>query len=400
MVAAALPLLAVLAFSFGGYVENRSLFYPREGETDGTQYVNESFARLESAATLPGSFRLFAGVDAQIDTHHQVEHGLRISWDDRGTRRPALAVRTLFVRYARGPVRLEAGKQVVRWGVMSLFSPTDRFASRDYLSPSGSDYLGVWSARAVVDKGEHSLELLYLPRFTPSRMPLTDQRWVVAPGGLPVSRFRLTGTRFPGGPQFGVRYHRVQSQVEYSVSLAEGYYHLPTLPYQLRPLAFAIDYQRIYPKFRMAGGDVTVAWRGLLWKGESAYLTSPRYADNTLRYAIEAEKYVDDWHFTGGFVGEHITKDRGFVEVDIARALGNGFTAEATWTPSLKQVLSMHWYVEPTGDALLARIEYSRSLTPALRATAGWNWIQGEKGSTVGQYNRDSYFSLVFRYSF
>lgn len=387
--------------SFGGYVENRSLYYPRQATTDSTQYVNESFARLEAGLRMPAGFRVFAGLDTQIDTHDQVERSGRLSWDDRTFHRPALAVRTLVVRYARGPFHLDLGKQVVRWGVMSLISPTDRFAPRDYLSPSGSDYLGVWAARAVFDTGSHSLELLYLPRFTPSRLPLAGGRWAVAPAGLPPSIFRLTDVRYPGGPQFGIRYHRVQSAVEYSVCLAEGFHHVATLPYKIKLLAGVVEYQRVYPKFRMVGGDVTLAWRGLLWKAESAYLTAPSgYATERWTYAAEVEKLFDEWQISAGYFGDHAADARGFVTLDVDHTLADAFTGRVAWAQSSKQVLSLQWYVRPDPAAWLARIEYSRSLTPPLRATVAWNWIQGEQGSTIGRYERNSYLSVQFRYSF
>ncbi len=387
--------------TYRGYLENRTLLYPREAENDPAHLVNETLLRFEGEVRLPAGLRLLAGFDSQIDTHHQAQRKWQLSWDDRTLQSPAFAVRTLMLRYARGPFRLEAGKQVVRWGVIDLFPPSDRFAPVDLLSPSGADYLGVYAARAVVDTGPHSLELLYLPRFTPTRLPLAGQRWVITPPGLPASRLRLTDTRYPGGPQFGVRYHRVEPAAEYSVSYAEGFNHFPSLPYRLNLGAGTIDYQRVYPKFRSVGADVTAAWQGLLWKAESAYSASPPdFADDVWTYAFQVEKLAGPWQIAAGYAGEHVTKERDNVSVEVDRALRDAFAGRVAWAPSLKHSASADWYFRPDPWAWIARIQYDRRLYSTLRLAAAWNWIAGERDSTIGRYGRNSYFSLQLRYSF
>ena len=50
-----------------------------------------------------------------------------------------------------------------------------------------NDFLAVTAARLTYERGSETLDLVYAPRFTPSRIPLVSQRWVVLPEGLPLN---------------------------------------------------------------------------------------------------------------------------------------------------------------------------------------------------------------------
>ena len=384
-----------------GFLENRTLFYPHEGQTDDTQSIDELFLRYEATFRLSDSWLVVGGVDAQADTHDQVERSWHVSWDDRGLSRPALALRTASLQYTHGPFRIEAGKQILHWGVMDLLPTTDRFAPRDYLSPSGSDYLGLWAVRAVLDTGPRSLELIYSPRFTPSRAPLQDQRWLMLPALSPLFTYRFRGVEYPGGPQLGARYHQVRSPFEYSLCFYEGFDSLPALPSQTNFIRRIVDYRAIYPKIRMLGADFTLPWRGLLWKAESSYVMSPSpYSHNVWTYAVEAEKAWNRLQLSAGYVGEFVTDDRSFTAVPIDRALRKSFHGAVNYALTPRQTLSAEWYLRQSASAFITRAVYARKLIGPLQASLGWNWIAGEKDDPIGRYYVDSFLSLQFRYSF
>jgi hypothetical protein len=379
-----------------GFLENRTLLYPQPGRSDRTQAVDELFLRYESTFRLSDSWLVIGGVDAQTDTHNQVERSWHLSWDDRGLSRPAFALRTASLRYTRGPFRVEAGKQILHWGVMDLFPPTDRFAPRDYLSPSGSDYLGLWAARAVVDTGKLGLELVYAPRFTPSRAPLEGQRWFMLPQ-LSLFTYRFRGVEYPGGPQLGARFHQVRSPFEYSVCFYQGFDTLPALPSQTNFIRRTVDYRAIYPKIRMLGADFTIPWRGLLWKAESSYIMSPSpYAHNIWTYAVEAEKAWSGLHLSAGYVGEFVTDDRTFSAVPLDRAMRKSFHGAVNYATT-RQGIFVEWYLHQSAEAFIARIKYKRKLKGPLEAEAGWNWIEGSNGNPIGRYNVNSYLNLQLR---
>ena len=78
-----------------------------------------------------------------------------------------------------GRLTLDVGKQFIRWARADVLNPIDRFAPRDYLNVIDTEFLPVIGARATLQLGPETLEAVWTPQMTPSRMPLLDQRWTV-----------------------------------------------------------------------------------------------------------------------------------------------------------------------------------------------------------------------------
>jgi hypothetical protein len=384
-----------------GFLESRSVFYPAEAENDPTCFVNENLLRVEGARRLGSNWKLEGGVDAQVDTHQQAQRTLHLSWFDRDVERPAFAVRSLFAEYRRGPFRISAGKQLLRWGVADLFAPTDRIAAHDALNPSGADYLGVWAVRAVADTGPNSLELIYLPRFTPSRAPLLHQRWVVLPEGARHFQLRFKGVQYPGGPQFGARYHAIRSPVEFSLSYFDGFQNLPSLPNRTLYLQRILEYRAVYPRTRSLGGDFTVPWRGVVWKAEAAYSSTPtEYTDNFVTYVVQAERLREKWQLMVGYTGTNVVETRYNTGLSVDRAFSRAFTGRASWTPRPRNTFSGEWFLQQNGKGFIGRWLYSRSLGRSLRLTGGYIRIVGAEDELIGRYEKNSHITLQCRYSF
>src|SRR5262249_21903419 len=190
-------------------------------------------------------------VDLRTDTHFQVERDFTLSWQDREIQRPLGQVRRLSATYHDGPLTFEIGKQFIRWGKTDIVAPTDRFAPRDFLTVVDNEFLPVTAARLTYEKGANTIEGVWSPRFTPSRIPLVNQRWAPLPpqANLPII-LRDVRVNFPGGPQSGIRWNHAGS-VEYEFSLYQGFNHLPSfdvVDVNLTANGVAVDLQRFHPK--------------------------------------------------------------------------------------------------------------------------------------------------------
>src|SRR5207247_8827216 len=120
-------------------------------------------------------------VEFGTDTHHQGERDFKLSWQDREARRPSGEVRRLSATYHDGPITFEVGKQFIRWGKTDIVTPTDRLAPRDFLTVVDNEFVAVTAARLSFEKGENTVEAVFSPAFTPSRIPLLNQRWAPSP---------------------------------------------------------------------------------------------------------------------------------------------------------------------------------------------------------------------------
>jgi len=378
-----------------GFLESRGIVYPLKAVNDPAQFVGDTLFRYESLYKPASNFQINAAVDLRTDTHHEVERTAHLSWWDREQRRPLAEVRRLSAAYHNKGLSLEAGKQFIRWGKTDILNPTDRFAPRDYLTVVDNDFLGITAGRLLYERGSETIDVVWSPRLTPSRIPLPDQRWTVPPPqaiGLPI-----TGTRqFPGGPQSGIRWSH-EGFVELSGSFYEGFNHLPSL--QPDPIHLAV--RAFYPKLRMIGGDAAIPFRWLTLKSENAYFTSPDpRVDKYAEYVLQLERQSGEWSFIGGYAGEVITEHGSLPTFAPDRGLTKTLLGSAHYTIDTNRSVAFEASVRQNLKGAWARTEYSQAFGQHWQATLNLDLIRGEATDFLGQYRRNSNASLLLRYSF
>jgi hypothetical protein len=384
-----------------GYLENTLFTYPQAAPGDSGRIVGESLLRYDPAYKLNSSLTFHSSFDARLDSHREVERSFDFSWCDRTPKRPALAVRRLSAIFARGPVTLEIGKQFVRWGKTDILNPTDRFAPRDYLRVVDSDFLGVTAARLTLTGQSDSLDLVFNPRFTPSRMPLFNQRWVVIPAAARNFELRDAGARYPGGPQFGARWNHQGSRLEYSLSFFEGFNHLPLI--EVTPVSPPghVDILRNYARIRTYGGDLAAPLPWFTVKAESAWFQSESSrADEYLLYVLQVERQWGEWLFIGGYAGEKVTTRRSPFDFAPDRGLARALVGRASLQIDANRSVTFEAVARQNGKGIFGRFEYSHGLGQHWRLTTRLAVIQGSETDFLGQYKKNSFASLALRYSF
>ena len=387
-----------------GFLENRGTFYPQKALNDSGRAIGESLLRYEGFYLPSTQLQVAGAVDFRIDTHHQVDREFHLSWLDRGVQRPAVAIRRLSATYHRGPVTLELGKQFVRWGKTDIVTPIDRFAPRDFLTVVDNDFLAVTAARLNYEKGSNTVEAVWSPSLTPSRIPLENQRWAPPLQQLPTPvTVRNAQTVFPGGSQTGLRWNHTGT-LEYELSLYQGFNHLPSFEAALSQseTGLTLDVERFYPKMLMAGGNVAIPSRWFTLKSEAAYFgSSDARADEYALYVIQLERQSGEWFFIGGYAGEAVTQ-RGSSTADFApdRGLTKTILGRANYTIDTNRSVAFEAAVRQNGDGLWVKSEYSQALGRHWRATLNVTLIRGELNDFLGQYRRNSHAIVVVRYSF
>ena len=387
-----------------GFVELRTELYPQKGQQDDTRAVAEALFRYEPAADLTRWLRVRGSFDARIDTYEQVTRSWDVDVGDRTRQRPALSVRSANATLYRGRFSVDLGKQFIRWGKADIVNPTDRFAPRDFLTVTTSDFLAVTGARVAWGGDADSVEGVWVPWFTPSRIPLYDKRWTVLPEE--VSGFDVIddGATFPGGSQWGARWNHLASGHEFSLSYFDGHNHLPSIdtaayPTFAPPPALALA-QR-FPRMRMAGGDL--AWP-LPWftvKAEAGYFTSPdRDADEYLQYVIQVERQQGELFLVGGYAGEAVRVRRTLADFAPDRGLSKALLGRASYTIDPNRSVAAEAAVRQDFSSVWLEGEYSQAVGGHWRATVTGAFIRGEPDDFIGQYRLNSHIVVALRYSF
>jgi hypothetical protein len=398
---------AAQTLSQRGFADARITLFPQDTPTDRVRAMADVMVREEVFAKPTVWLQLAAGLDLRQNTHDQVE--MRLDIGDRGTLRPAASVRRLAATIARGPFTIDIGKQFIRWGKADIVTPTDRFAPRDFLNVIDTEFLGVSGARGVVQLGAHTVDIVWT-RFTPSRIPILNQRWaqvsassVPAPatGGVqvpvPVDGIEAA---IPDGSQAGVRYSRI-GRIEYSLSVFDGFNYLPNIEAVPGPQPGRFQLLRRYPAMRSYGGDAGVPMRYFTVKAEAAYSTSDTPAtDDYVLYVVQLERLSGEWQFAGGYAGEVVTARRAAATFAPDRGLTRSIVARAGYTIDSNRSVAFEGAARQNGRGVYTKVEYSQARGQHWRGTITGVIIAGSRDDFLGQYNRNSHVAAGLRYSF
>jgi hypothetical protein len=395
-----------------GFVEARGQWFPQDAPNDPTRAVADVLAREEVFAKPVSWLRLAAGLDVRASSHDQVEDEWRIDLADRGARRPRVSLRRATATMIYGKITVDAGKQFIRWGKTDIVNPTDRFAPRDFLNVIDTDFLPVTGVRVVAQVGARDgVEGVWLPRFTPSRVPLLSQRWTAVPPSPPQLQIVDGGTRLPAGSQTGIRWSHVGDRLEYSASFFDGFNHLPNIDIVVPPSAGRsegpstfvpeVDVTRIYPAIRTYGGDVAMPTPWLTLKGEVAYLTSSAPAtDEYVLYVVQVERQTGEWVLVGGYAGEMVTERRAAAVFSPDRGLTSSVVGRASYTIDPNRSVAIETAIRRTLTGAYGKAEYSQAHGQHWRTRVTGVVMGGDPDDFLGQYRRNSNLSVALRYSF
>lgn len=377
-----------------GFVEGRLFVFPQEADLDHQHFIVDLLAREELAARPTDWLRLQGGIEFRANDADQVDDSWQPDIRDRGAKRPLLSIRRLDATVSRGRLTIDAGKQFIRWGKTEIVTPTDRFAPRDYLNVFDTEYLAVPGVRVLGQFGAHSLDAVWVPVFTPSRIPLPGKRWTVLPPGAPaVDAFDRA---IPEGRQAGLRWAYVGSGYEVSGSFFDGFNHLPVVE-PVGPLAFRL----VFPSMRMYGGDAVVPSRWITIKAEGGYFTTDNpLADDYVLYVIELERQHGELLAAGGYAGEHVTHQRSIGRFAPDRGMTRAFTGRAAYTIDANRSAAVEAAVRADLDGVYVKAEYSQARGDHWRTTVALAALGGDPDNFLGQYRHNSHLVLSVRYSF
>jgi hypothetical protein len=413
-----------------GFLDLRGFAYPQTTANDDTRLVGEALLRYEASAKPAPWLRVAGALDARADTHDQTAWD-GVDWSDRGARRPGFGVRRFDVTLSRGPLTLQVGKQIVRWGKTDILIPTDRFAPRDFLSVFDDELLGVTAARLTAALASDTIDAV-VARFTPSRIPLLDQRWAGLTAEMAAVALIDDGSVYPNGVEAGARWSHVGRAFEFSLSGFRGHNNLPLIEAArvsasqgavtdpsaaaataagsrpCAPMAGVVcpplppvPIVRVYPAMWMAGADAAIPLSHVTIKGEAAFFgSSDLRADEYWLYVIQVERQKGEWLFVGGYAGEVVTTQRVQASFAPDRGLTRSFLGRASYTIDTNRSVAFEGAVRQNGDGSWLRAEYSQASGQHLRVTARATWIRGDPTDFFGRYRRNSHVMLTVRYSY
>ena len=389
-------------FTYRGFAEVRTKPYWQTVPTDDNRVEVEGRLRVEPAFRPVNWLTLAASVEARIDNHELVERTWQFDVRNRRLQRPALGLRQASATLRRGRVVADVGKQFIRWGKADIFNPTDRFAPRDFLGITDDEFLGVTGIRVQYEQGGHSLDVAWVPEFTPSRIPLLGRRWAPAvPQTFGTIGAVSIDPLFPTRQQYGARWNLRGSAFEFSLSYVDGFNHLPhflVTPLSSRPV---VAVRPEYASLRSVGTDAALPLPWFTLKGEMAWLTTTNASvDDVVQYVIQMERQSGEFGLVWGYAGEVITTRRSVFDFAPDRGLTSAFLGRASYTLGPTRDVVVEAAVRQNLDGLLVKGWLSQAVGAHWRWTLGATVIAGDEQDFLGQYHRNSHLVATLRYSF
>jgi hypothetical protein len=404
------------SWEYGGFLQESAQVYAKTpNPSDAYSEANAHFqfwcrAQVSKKLSWRGAF------DIRLDTHKNVDRGRWADLTQRGIQQPAGAVSEFYLDARLSHLGLRLGKQQIRWGRADGFNPTDNIIPYDYIDTFAEERLAVTALKADAYFKRASFEGVWIPFYTPTRLPIFGQRWFprlpASPQGFDLiyrdQRGPLPAQTFGNG-QWGVRYSQVVSRGEFSFSYFDGLDDIPFFRPSIALLSFAsperlraqIALGREYYRVRVAGFDFASDLGPIGIRGEAAYFdqTDPNNLDHVL-YVVGVDKNWRDWFVILQYAGQKVNGRLAGQAVfpDLGLRSSMIYRVERTLGPSrsieIKGVLRLR-----DGDFLLQPI-YSVALSNNWRLKLGATVFAGSKNTYLGQSRDSSHLNLQLTYSY
>ncbi len=318
-------------------------------------------------------------------------------------------------------IDLRIGKQQIIWGKADGVFITDIISPKDlseFLLPDFEEIrIGVNAVKADYYIGNHTLELVWLPVFEPTRLPAPSSIW------FPAMEFPVTPTFDDsrreikptlGNSELFAKYAAITSAIDFELMAGYAWDDDPAMhisktidpeTQQLRGLTVRPRHHRL----SIAGGSFSTSISGVILRGEAAYYNGKRFGttkpldddaivkEDYIHYLIGADATLWDMTVSGQFIQQAVldydpalTRDE--FENTMTVLLRQDFLRE-TLTVDLFSYIGFN-----SGDALIRPHVYY-DLTDGVELLFGANIFSGSEGR-FGQYDNNDMLYVKLKYSF
>ncbi|MFH2130501.1 MAG: DUF1302 family protein [bacterium] len=317
-------------------------------------------------------------------------------------------------------VDIRIGKQQIVWGKADGVFITDVISPKDlseYLLPDFEEIrMGVQALKVDYYMGNNSLEFVWVPDFTPTRMPAEDSIWYVQRSFPVTPVFDYSKQKVPsnfGNSELFLKFSAMTSLIDFEVMAGSMWDDDPTLHVtQSMSTSTGQPVLTVTPehhRLELAGGSFSTALGGMVFRGESAYYRGKYFnsEDPALKDRVVKKDYA---HFLLGldFTLLDIRMSAQFIErqiQDFDESIVNDEREDTvTFLMSrdfLRETLKLELfsYIGLNDNGSLIRPKVSYDLFDGFQIVAGLNIFNGNKG-TYGQYDANDMIYSKIKYSF
>ncbi len=331
-----------------------------------------------------------------------------------------LGLREAYLDIYFDSIDLRIGKQQIIWGkadgvfITDIISPKDL---REFLLPDFDEIrIGITALKMDYYPGNHTFEMVWVPAFTPTKIPEENSIWRVTPD-FPIqptfddSEKEIKGTL--ENSEVFVKYAALTSRVDFEIMAGYAWDDDPTLH-----TAKTVDAQTQLPsllvtpkhhRLSLLGGSVSVPAGGFVFRSEGAYYrdkyfqsSDPLLSDGVLRknylhYLLGTDYTWWEVKLSAQFIRQTILNyDEQIVQDEFENTMT--FLASKDFLRETLRVELFSYLGLSNQDALM-RPKITYDLADGFKILAGANIFVGSEGS-FGQYNDNDMVYSKVKYSF
>lgn len=394
--------------TFDGFIEYRNFTYFRDDTSDDKINRSEGVIKLEYEKYIWDLGKILVSPKLIFDNDNYSSSYID-EFENKGIRRLSFDLEEYYAEFNFNNFDLKVGKQIFSWGKADGFNPTDNLNPRDYIDLFvEEEKIGVPAINLLYYWNDFTFDLVFIPTYTPTRLPLINSRHSFLDPEIP---FVVNGRELPAdtlsSSQSGIRVLRHISGWDFSLSYYDGYDDLT--------LATIESDQSLTPRYnriRVIGADFATTFGGLGVHGEAAqfFYDGSKDADY-LQYILGIDYtwtdviYDHDIFLIMEYMGDTATQSREDKRTAFASGLGRVFRNSflSTITYKFFDTLELENKLLFNMDHHLSYVikpEVHYDISDELKITLGIDFIEGVQDTFFGQFDHDDRGYFFLRYSF
>ena len=340
--------------------------------------------------------------------------------DFRNNQEPIIDVRQSYMDIFFESADVRIGKQQIIWGkadgvfITVVISPKDL---REYLLPDFEEIrMGVQAVKTVYNFGDNAFEFVWLPTFTPTRLPDEDSIWYVSTDFVVTPVFDYSKKTVPENVRNSeafARFTAITSAVDFEIMMGYMWDDDPTI-HQTRTIDPASGQVSLivvpeHHRLKLAGGSFSSSIGGAVLRGEMAYYEGKYFisANSLLTDGVAEKNYLHyllgtDYSLWGIQLSLQLIQQR---ILDYDELIIND-EAQDTVTLLIRQDflretlhLELFTYFGINEEDSLTRPKISYDLTDGFNILIGANIFNGNQGN-FGRYDDNDMLYTKIKYSF
>ncbi len=337
-----------------------------------------------------------------------------------------LQLRELYLDLFFDNFDLRIGRQQIVWGkadgvfITDVVSPLNL---TEFLLPDFDEIrTGITAVKFNYYIGNHTLELIWLPSFTPVQMPRASSIWYAQPDFLIQPTFDWSNSEIKPSlenSEIFAKYTALTSVVDIEIMGGYTWDDTPTMhvqkefqvsPETQQPMLTGINISPEYHRLFLGGGSFSSEIKGIILRGEAAYYNGKYFQteDPTAEDALIQKDYL---HYVAGldfnigsvklstqFIQKYILDYNDFMKEN---EINNTATFMARYDLFRETLhLELFSYIGLTNKDALIRPKISYDFDNSFSILGGMNIFVGETDGQFGQYQDNTMLYLKIKYSF